>query len=124
MGRANLLAWDYDAAIGSLERALQLQPSSPSLMTDLASAHFERAEANHNAAGYGAAADLLSRALKAAPDDPVALFNRAIVYERMRLYDQSIEDWQRYLRADSGSSWTPEARKRLADVEQAKRTAK
>ena len=124
MGRANLLVWNYDAAIGSFERALKLQPDSPSLMTDLASAYFERAEANHDAAGYGAAADLLSRALKAAPDDPVALFNRAIVYERMHLYDRAIEDWQRYLRVDSGSSWTPEARKRLADVEQSKKSVK
>jgi tetratricopeptide (TPR) repeat protein len=124
MGRANLLAWDYDAAIGSFERVLKLQPGSPSLMTDLASAYFERVEANHDAAGYAAVADLLSKALKAAPDDPVALFNRAIVYERMRLYDQSIEDWQRYLRVDPGSSWTPEARKRLADAEQSKKSAK
>jgi Tetratricopeptide repeat len=120
MGRANLLDWDYQAAIASFERALKLQPDSPTLMADLASAYFERAEANHNAAGYGAAADLLSRALKAAPDDPVALFNRAIIYERMHLYDQSIQDWQRYLRVDSGSSWAPEARKRLADVERRK----
>jgi len=120
MGRANVLAWDYDAAIGSFERALKIRPDSPSLMTDLASAYFERAEANRRESDYGAAADLLSRALKAAPDDPVALFNRAIVYERMHLYEQSVQDWRRYLRVDSGSSWTPEAGKRLADVEHRK----
>jgi tetratricopeptide (TPR) repeat protein len=117
MGRANLLAWDYDAAIGNFERALKVQPDSPSLMTDLASAYFERAEANHDAAGYGAAADLLSRALKASPDEPVAIFNRAIVYERMHQSDRAIEDWQRYLRVDSDGSWAPEARKRLTEVE-------
>ena len=120
MGRANLLVWNYDAAIASFERALKLQPDLPSLMTDLASSYFERAEASHNEAGYPAAADLLTRALKASPDDPLALFNRAIVYERMHLYDRAIEDWQRYLRVDSGSSWVPEARKRLADVERRK----
>src|SRR3989449_10128411 len=120
MGQANLLAWNYDAALGSFERALKIRPDSPSLMTDLASAYFERAEADHNAAGYSAAADLLSRALQATPDDPVALFNRAIVYERMHLYDRSIEDLRRYLRVDPGSTWTPEAGKRLADVEQSK----
>jgi tetratricopeptide (TPR) repeat protein len=120
MGRTNLLAWDYDAAIGSLERALKLEPVAPSLLTDLASGYFERAEANRSEADYRTAADLLSRALKAAPDDPIALFNRAIVYERMHLNDQSIADWQRYLRVDTGSSWTPEARKRLADVQRIK----
>jgi tetratricopeptide (TPR) repeat protein len=121
MGRANLLAWNYEAAIASFEQALKLQPDSPSLLTDLASAYFERDEANPNAAGHVPAADLLSKALKAAPDDPVALFNRAIVYERMHRYDQSIEDWQHYLRVDPGSSWTPEARTRLADVEKSKK---
>jgi hypothetical protein len=35
----------------------------------------------------------------------------------MHLYGRAIEDWQRYLRVDSGSSWTAEARKRLADVQ-------
>jgi hypothetical protein len=122
MGRADLLDWNYGAAIASLERALKAQPDSPSLKIDLASAYVERAEALHQASGYDAAAELLSNALKAAPDDPVAVFNRAIVYERMRLYDKAIQDWQRYLRVASDSSWTSEAKKRLADVEQSKKS--
>jgi tetratricopeptide (TPR) repeat protein len=68
-------------------------------------------------ADYAAAVELLNRALKASPDDPVALFNRAVVNERMHLYDQAIQDWQRYLRVDSGSAWTSEAKKRLADLQ-------
>jgi hypothetical protein len=55
--------------------------------------------------------------LKIAPDDPVALFNRAIVYQRMHLYDQAIENCRHYLRVDPKSKWTDEARKRLADAE-------
>jgi tetratricopeptide (TPR) repeat protein len=89
-------------------------------MTDLASAYFERAEANNRMTDYAAAVELLNRALKASPDDPVMLFNRAVVEERMHLYDLAIQDWQRYLRVDSGSGWTVEAKKRLADVERAK----
>ena len=120
MGRADLLDWNYEAAIASLQRALNIQPDSPSLMTDLASACFERAEANNRMTDYAAAVELLNRALKASPDDPVTLFNRAVVEERMHLYDQAIQDWQHYLRVDSGSAWTVEAKKRLADVERAK----
>jgi tetratricopeptide (TPR) repeat protein len=120
MGRADVLDWNFEAAIASLQRALVIQPDSPSLMIDLASAYFERAEVNNRTADYDAAAKLLSRVLNATPDDPVALFNRAVVYERMHLHDQAILDWQRYLRVDSGSAWTSEAKKRLADVEQAK----
>jgi tetratricopeptide (TPR) repeat protein len=121
MGRADVLDWNYEAAIGSLQRALGIQPDSPSLMIDLASAYFERGEANTRMTDYAAAVELLNGVLKTSPDDPVALFNRAVVYERMHLYDQAIQDWQRYLRVDPGSAWTVEAKKRLADVEQSKK---
>jgi tetratricopeptide (TPR) repeat protein len=117
MGRADLLDRNYEAAIATLQRALNIQPDSPSLMIDLASAHFEQAETSNHMADYAAAVELLNRALKASPDDPVALFNRAVVNERMHLYDQAIQDWQRYLRVDSGSAWTSEAKKRLADLQ-------
>jgi hypothetical protein len=56
-------------------------------MTDLASAYFQRAEAEHRE-------------------------------------NQAIADWRRYLRVDPAGSWTSEARNRLADAEQSKKTAK
>ena len=115
-GRAELLEWNYADATASLERALALQPDSTSLLTDLASAYYEQAEAEHNAAGYSRAVELLGKVLKAAPDHPVALFNRAIVYERMRLYPQAAEDWRHYLRVDPNADWAGEARQRLAGL--------
>jgi tetratricopeptide (TPR) repeat protein len=120
-GRADLLDRNFDAAIASLQHSLTLQPDSPAVMTDLASAYFERGEANGSQADYAAAADLLGRVLKSAPDDPIALFNRAILYDRMHLYDQAIADWRRYLSVDGASGWIPEARERLARVEQSKK---
>jgi tetratricopeptide (TPR) repeat protein len=120
MGRADVLDRDYEAAIHCLERARAGQPGSFTIMIDLAAAYFERAEVGHREADYGAAVELLSKALQARPDDPVARFNRAIVYERMRLYGQAIDDWRSYLRMDPNGGWAAEARKRLADVEQAR----
>jgi tetratricopeptide (TPR) repeat protein len=120
MGRAEVLDRNYEAAIGNLERARAGQPASLTIMIDLAAAYFERAEVSHREADYGAAGELLSKALQASPDDPVARFNRAIVYERMRLYGQAIEDWRIYLRVDPNGGWAAEARKRLADVQQAR----
>jgi tetratricopeptide (TPR) repeat protein len=120
-GRAELLDRDFDSAIGDLRRCLSLQPASPLLMTDLASAYFERAEANGSRTDYDATLDLLNHALTVRPDDPVALFNRAIVYERLQLNDQAVEDWRHYLRVDHNSTWNSEARQRLADVEQARK---
>ncbi len=119
MGEADLLDWNYEEAISSFKRALGLAPGTPSLMRDLASAYFESAEANqHRASDYAAAIDLLDKALQAAPDDPVALFNRAIVYERMNLHTRAIEDWKHYLRVDPNGGWASEARERLAKAEQ------
>jgi tetratricopeptide (TPR) repeat protein len=117
-GRAELLDREVDSAIGDLRRCLSLQPASPLLMTDLASAYFERAEANGSEMDYDVTIDLLNHVLKIRPDDPIALFNRAIVYERLQLYDQAVEDWRHYLRVDNNSTWNSEARQRLAHVEQ------
>ena len=118
MGRADLLDWNYQAAIQTLTHALELAPSAPLLMIDLASAYFENAEVNqHRASDYSEALQLLDQALKLAPNDPVALFNRAIVYERMDLPDRAIEDWHRYLRVDPDSGWASEARNRLSRIE-------
>src|SRR5262249_9016494 len=80
--RADLLKWSYDGAIAALERARKIQPASPSLLTDLASAYFERAEAEHRGGQYAAALALLDKALDAQPNDPVTLFNRAILHDR------------------------------------------
>lgn len=117
-GRAELLEWDYEAAIKSFTRAQEAEPASPDLMQDLAMAYFERAEAADRAIDYGTAIDLLGQVLAHRPDDPVALFNRAVASERMFLYQQAREDWQHYLRLDAASGWAAEARRRLADVEQ------
>lgn len=112
--RADLLDGNYDSAIKSLQRALEVQPSSPGLLTDLGSAYFLRAESANRPIDYGNAIESLSQALARSPDDPVALFNRALACERMFLYTQAVDDWDHYLRIDPQGEWSEEARKRLA----------
>ena len=117
-GRADLVAFRYEPAIQTLQHALDLQPDSPALLVDLASAHFQRAEANTDrAVDYGIAIDYLGRALSHTPDDPVALFNRAVAEDKLHLYDPAIRDWQHYLQIDSTGAWADEARKRLGEVQ-------
>ena len=67
---------------------------------------------------YGQAIRLLNRALDANPEDPIALFNRALVYERTSSKPLAIADWKHYLRIDSSSLWASEARRHLAALEQ------
>lgn len=116
-GRSDLLAWNFEAAMRSFKQALQLQPNSPELLTDYATAYFERGEVTGRDMDYGKAFDLLSQALSQRPDLPLALFNRAIVSERLRMYPQAIEDLERYLQHDSNSGWAGEARDKLAEIQ-------
>ncbi len=115
--RADILDWNYQAAISTLERALDLSPDSASLLVDLASAHFERAEAEARPIDYGQAIELLGRALDRNPDDSVALFNRGVASERVHLHGQAVSDWQHCLRVDPRGGWADEARQRLRTLE-------
>jgi tetratricopeptide (TPR) repeat protein len=114
--RLDLLDWKYEEAIRSLKEALDAQPDSPALASDLGTAYFERAEAEGRALDYGTAIEWLSKALAKKPDDPVALFNRAIVYERIFVIEQAIRDWEHYLRVDPAGEWGAEARRHLAEL--------
>jgi CHAT domain-containing protein len=111
--RADLLDGNYDPAIKALQRALEVQPDSPQLLTDLGSAYYLRAKATGRAIDYGNAVEALGRSLAKAPDDPIALFNRALACEQTFLYVQAVDDWEHYLRIDPGSDWAAEARQRL-----------
>jgi CHAT domain-containing protein len=114
--QADVLEGKYDAAVEALQHALQLQPQSAGLLTDLATAHFQRGQQEDRKADLGAAFEYLSQALKLQPNDPVALFNRAIVSEHLFLYQQALDDWEHYLRVDPGSEWAEEARNRANAV--------
>ncbi len=108
--QADMLEGRYDAAVESLRHALELEPHSSALLTDLATANFQRARQEDRKVDFGAAYEHLSQALKLQPDDPVALFNRAIVAEHLFLYQQALDDWDHYLRVDPSSQWAEEAR--------------
>jgi len=116
-GRIDLLEGNEEAAIASFQQAASIDPKSMTIKVDLASAYFERAESEGRAADYGLALDSLSQALAQDPNNVVALFNRAIVAERMFLYQNALEDWQHYLRIDPTGDWSKEARDRMSAIE-------
>jgi CHAT domain-containing protein/cytochrome c-type biogenesis protein CcmH/NrfG len=116
---ADVLEGKYDAAVEALHRALELEPHSPAILTDLATAYFQRAQQETREEDFGAAYEYLSQALKLHADDAVALFNRAIVSEHMFLYQRALDDWEHYLRVDPGSQWAEEARNRADAVREA-----
>ena len=104
--RADLLDGNYESAIKSLQQALETQPDSPGLLTDLGSAYFVRAESADRPIDYGNAIESFGKALAKSPDDPIALFNRALACERCFSYTQAIDDWEHYLRIDPQGEWS------------------
>ena len=115
-GRAELLDWNYDSAIFTLGKARELKPDSLGIKLDLASAYFERAEATGRPVDYGPAIELLGQVLEVAPQDRTALFNRAIIYEKMFMYHEALRDWESYINADPAGEWTNEAKERLESL--------
>jgi CHAT domain-containing protein/tetratricopeptide (TPR) repeat protein len=109
--QADLLDGRFDAAAASLTRALELDPKSPEILTDLATARFQQKN-------YAAAYEALSQVLSVRPDDLVALFNRAMVAQDQFLFRQALADWKYYLTLDSSSEWAEEARKNEETVRQ------
>ncbi len=111
-GEAELLEGQYADAIHSFERALDEDPNSSVLLSNLAIAYYQRGETEDRTADYGKAIDLLGQALARNPNNWIALFNRAIANERMFLYDQALLDWERFLQEQPASDWSHEARQR------------
>jgi len=114
--RADLLEGQYAESMNSLRLALESQPESVSLFTDLATAYFQRAEVNQRAIDYGTAIDLQSRVLAAVPDDPVTLFNRGLSYQRIFLYRHAATDLEHYLRINPRGAWAENVTERLRAI--------
>ena len=111
-GIAQLLAGHPRRALSSLTVAAE-QSNDPAVWSDLAAVLYEiavRDEAPDLLADALAASD---RALSRQPQFPEALFNRAIVLERLGLRDDAREAWERYRINDSGSGWASEAQSHI-----------
>jgi CHAT domain-containing protein/tetratricopeptide (TPR) repeat protein len=116
--RADLLDGNYDSAVKTLLRALLTQPDSAPLFTDLGSAYYMRGQSSDHALDYGNAIEALGKALAKSPNDPIALFNRALTCEQLFLYTQAVNDWEQYLRQDPNGEWAQEAREHLDGLKQ------
>ena len=115
--RADLLDERYDSAIDTLDRLLAAGPVTPSLLSDDASAYFQRGSANGSENDRATALDYLRRADELAPDDPVVLFNEALVMEDRGQVINAVETWNRYLKFERDPRWQEEGRSRLKALE-------
>jgi tetratricopeptide (TPR) repeat protein len=116
--RADLLAGQDDAAIGILDHLLAQGPVTAGLLTDDASAYFQRGLSTGSQNDRATALENLRRADALAPDDPVVLFNEAVVLEDRGLNANAVDVWNRYLKTETDPLWLADGRRRLQQLEQ------
>lgn len=108
-GRAELIARDFDAAIASLENSGLPEPQTE---LDLGVAYALRGDTENRPEDWGRALDDISRYLETNPTSVEALYNKALLLERLQLIDDAIMAWDRYLEVDPEGEWAAEARRR------------
>ena len=111
--RSDILEEKFDPAVEILSRLVAAGPVSPTLLLDDASAYFQRGLATESESDRATALDLLRRADEMAPDNPVVLFNEAVVMEDRGQFMNAVETWNRYLRFERDPAWLAEGRRRL-----------
>ena len=112
-GVALVLVQDPGAAVAYLEKAAQ-KANDAKNWSDLAAAIYAAAAERQRDSLYAEALAAADRALRLDPALPEALFNRALILERMRIAAQARRAWARYLEVDPSSRWAEEARAHLA----------
>jgi CHAT domain-containing protein/Tfp pilus assembly protein PilF len=123
LGRFYLFKRDFDKAVGEFEEALKARPNDANIQSDLGAALFEKGkiERSTDQSGRGETTlarslEHLNRALELNDSLLDARFNRALLYEEMRLTPQALDDWNKYLTYDSSSRWAEEARRKIEEL--------
>ena len=116
-GRVELLSLDFEPALADLNHVRDLNPQSLPVLTDIAALYAVLGDSG-NSEAFSDSLELLDNVLRQAPNDPIALFNRALLYERLQSFSHAVKDWQSFLRQSSSGPWAEEARQHCAaDVE-------
>jgi tetratricopeptide (TPR) repeat protein len=120
LGRLYLAERNFDKAREQFEKALAKDPNDAQLQSDMAAALMElggqSADDAQKAQYFDQATQYLDRALQLNPSLPEALFNRALVFQRLRLLPQARDAWRKYLEVDSTSPWAKEADRNLREL--------
>jgi len=112
-GVAMVLIDRPEEGVARLQAEAKRAASDATAWSDLAAAQYAAAMAGRTAL-YPEALASADRALQLDPRLREALFNRALVLERLGLRGEARAAWQRYLDADPSSEWATEAREHLS----------
>jgi tetratricopeptide (TPR) repeat protein len=109
-GVAMLLAQRPEDAVAHLRRAAEQSPKDAGVWSDLAAAQLVAGTQLGQASLYSEALASADQALRIDAASSGALFNRALILERLGLHAAAAAAWDRYLRIDPSSPWANEAR--------------
>jgi tetratricopeptide (TPR) repeat protein len=104
-------------AIAILEAARSGSASMP-LLLDLAIAYFIQGEQGRDQASFEKSRQMLNSVLEQQPRNAVALFNRALVHERLQDFEKAKEDWNTFIKTETDTAWLEEAQKRLRELKE------
>jgi CHAT domain-containing protein len=117
-GQLAVLLKEPQTAVKLLGNLHDTSPKQVPLLIDLATAYFERGQAGDSDVSYGKSLEFLGEALDQQPENPLVLYDSALVEEELFLYHQSRDHWNAYLALDRTSGWVEEARQHLARITQ------
>jgi hypothetical protein len=120
LAEAYIIGDEPQKAISILEKMARSSRLSNRLQVDLALAYFGQGEQTHDAKSYEKSGELLDSLLQQQPTNVVALFNRALVYERLNAKDKAEEQWKTYLNVEKDPAWSAEAQTRLENLRESK----
>uniref|UniRef100_Q01RE6 Tetratricopeptide TPR_2 repeat protein n=1 Tax=Solibacter usitatus (strain Ellin6076) TaxID=234267 RepID=Q01RE6_SOLUE len=120
-GRAELLERQFDDAVADLTAASESDKSA-AVLAELGVAYAARGDAEQRNLDRGQALEFLLEALQTDSKNTYALFNLAIVYDKLSMIDQSIAAWNRFLEVEPRGPWATEARQRLSNAEKKKQS--
>ena len=117
----------FDDAGKQFEKALETEPENPQLNSDYGALLLEigktersKDDSGRSLATFARSLEHLTRAIELGGTLPEPLYNRALLYEEMRLPRQAENDWRLYLEKDTDSAWSDEARRHLKTIEEQK----
>jgi CHAT domain-containing protein/tetratricopeptide (TPR) repeat protein len=125
LGLLYLSKREIDKALSEFNLALKLKPDDAKILSDAGAAYLEKAklaETEEKGEEFFQNADAalrnINRALEINPNLLDAMFNRALVLQKMNLTNEARAAWQKYLEKDSVSPWADEARRNLELLKQ------
>jgi len=102
-----------DRAVEALEGASRLEPKNARFLNDLAAGYVALAERDQQLLPMLEALDAIERAMECDSTLPAALFNRALILERLYLLRDSERAWTQYTSVERRAPWRAEGEARL-----------